>query len=117
LLLSASSHNLLSPSSILAREERVAIPICCNNGRKVAKEAQMQPKDTSMKLQMLRGTIESTRHALSLARKYTRTLQAGVVLTSEVFRNREVADVLEADEGGDTGAGGFQSQTSFKSMQ
>jgi hypothetical protein len=65
----------------------------------------MQPRDTSMKLQMLRGTIESKCHALSLALKYTRKLQAGVELTSQVFGKREVADILEADKGGDTGAG------------
>jgi len=35
------------------------MPICCSNGRSVAREAQMQPSETSMKLQMLSGTMVS----------------------------------------------------------
>lgn len=35
------------------------MPICCSSGRSVASEAQMQPSETSMKLQILKGTIVS----------------------------------------------------------
>lgn len=40
------------------------MPICCNSGRSVAREAQMQPSETSMKLQMLSGTIVSAGRGL-----------------------------------------------------
>lgn len=35
------------------------MPICWSSGRSVANEAQMQPSETSMKLQILNGTIVS----------------------------------------------------------
>lgn len=42
------------------------MPICCSSGRSVANEAQMQPSETSMKLQILNGTIVSTECASRL---------------------------------------------------
>ena len=56
------SHKLLlaSTSSLApAAKERGPRPIFCSRGRKVASEAQMQARETSMKLQMLSGTMES----------------------------------------------------------
>ena len=74
------------------------MPICCSSGRSVAREAQMQPSETSMKLQILNGTIVSAVCATRLVSKcgsfcgFLRSL-----LTGQIFGDREVADVLEAD--------------------
>lgn len=51
---------LASVSSLAAAaKDRGPKPSFCSRGRRVAREAQMQARETSMKLQMLRGTIVS----------------------------------------------------------
>lgn len=61
LLLENSNSLLSASSSSLTWCERVAMPICCSSGRSVAREAQIQPSETSMKLQILSGTIVSAK--------------------------------------------------------
>lgn len=85
-LLLENSNSLLSASSSLTWCERVAMPICCSSGRSVAREAQMQPSETSMKLQMLSGTIVSkqcARRLVSKCRSFCKYLRSS--LTGQIF--------------------------------
>lgn len=59
------------------------MPICCSSGRSVARDAQIQPSETSMKLQILSGTIVST-EALSAYAEDLWNL-GRCLLTSQIF--------------------------------
>lgn len=58
-LSSVAPCSLLRASSSSLCVDHAAILMRCIKGRSVAKEAQMHPSETSMKLQMLRGIIVS----------------------------------------------------------
>lgn len=58
-LSSVAPCSLLRASSSSFCVDRAAILIRCIKGRSVAKEAQMHPSETSMKLQILSGTMVS----------------------------------------------------------
>lgn len=106
-LSSVSPCSLLRDSSSSFCVDRAAILIRCIKGRSVAKEAQMHPSETSMKLQILSGIMVSgCSTVLAELSRAGQTMECAALghhigLTCQVLRAGEIADVFEADKGRD----------------